>query len=157
MSWTYNVAQLSTNQTYQIRLLIGDTIQTDQQFQDEEIVFMLSKRSTIYGAAAELCRSLASRFARKADSMDREMRTQYSAISRNYLAMANTFSARASSGAVPYAGGISVADKQSQESDPDRVAPAFNIGMQDNFLPVPDAGNEPGSGATPAPMTDGSF
>lgn len=155
MVWSYNPAQLPANTTFQVRLLIGDTVQTDQQFQDEEIVFTLSKRASIYGAAADLCRALASKFSRKADTMDRDMRTQYSAIARNYLSMANSYSARASSASVPYAGGISVSDKQQQEQNPDRVQPAFNVGMQDNYIPVPDAGNEPGSASSGGPSDGG--
>jgi hypothetical protein len=43
---------------------------------------------------------------------------------------------------MPYAGGISIADKQMQELDADRVPPGFQIGMDQNELPVAAAGNE---------------
>ena len=46
-------------------------------------------------------------------------------------------------GALPgYAGGISIADKQQEELDTDRVPPQFNIGMDDNYYPIAPAGNE---------------
>ena len=44
---------------------------------------------------------------------------------------------------MPYVGGVSVTDKAAQVTDPDRVTPQFNIGMQDNLLPVGvGSGNE---------------
>ena len=65
--------------------------------------------------------------------------------------MAIQFEQQASiaSGAMPYAGGISVSDKNAQVSDSDRVSPCFNIGMTDDFYPIGPAGNE-----TTAPSSD---
>lgn len=144
MSWSYNVNSLATNQTYQVRMLIGDTIPTDAQLQDEEIAFTLTLRANIWGAAAECCRSIASNYSREADSVQGELRTIYSARARAYAARATAFDARASLGGagLPYAGGISVTDKQNQEQNTDRVAPQFNLGMDDSALPVPSVGNE---------------
>jgi hypothetical protein len=42
---------------------------------------------------------------------------------------------------LPYAGGISIVDKLNQEQNQDRVQPQFQIGMEDNLLPVTPAGN----------------
>jgi hypothetical protein len=50
--------------------------------------------------------------------------------------------AKARGGALPYAGGISVSDKQTTAQNTDRVAPQFNLGMDDNQLPVSSVGNE---------------
>lgn len=123
---------------------MGDTVSTSPQVQDEEINFALGQRPSIYGAAAMVCRSLASRLAREADTVDKDIRTTLSSRSRSYLRMATEFEMQAAvrAGALPYAGGISASDKQTRELDTDRVAPQFNIGMQDNFIPVGPAGNE---------------
>ena len=40
-------------------------------------------------------------------------------------------------GAVPYAGGISVADKLQQQQNNDRVTPNFVLGIEDNPNVVP--------------------
>jgi hypothetical protein len=53
MTWTYTITDLSTSQKDQVRLLIGDTVQTDHQLQDEEIAYLLTQRSSVYGAAAD--------------------------------------------------------------------------------------------------------
>ncbi|MGH7490132.1 MAG: hypothetical protein ACREMY_31675, partial [bacterium] len=93
---------------------------------------------------AMMCRSLASRLSREADTVDRELRTSYSQRANNYMRMAAAYEMQASarSGAKPYAGGISIADKKLDENNPDRVPPQFNIGMQDSLLPVAPVGNE---------------
>lgn len=143
MTVSYDVEQLLTNTTYQVRLLIGDTKVKDAQLQDEEIAYHLTQRATNYGAAAECCRSIATGYAREADSVQGELRTLYSSKSRQYNLMAMQFETKStlSGSGVPYAGGISITDKKNQEADTDRVAPQFNIGMDDNYLPVPAVGN----------------
>ncbi|MDE2467772.1 MAG: hypothetical protein KGL35_03280 [Bradyrhizobium sp.] len=144
MTWSYNPATLATVKKDQVRLLIGDTASPDPLMQDEEINFLISLRNSIYGAAAECCRSLAAQFARQADSTQGSMHTTYSSKSRAYASRAAQYEnmAISRSGALPFAGGISIADKQQTEADSDRVPPQFNIGMDDNPLPVGPAGNE---------------
>lgn len=144
MAWSYDPSQLATMPAYQVRLLIGDTLATDKQMQDEEIDFYLTTRANIYGSAAECCRTLATQFSRLADSVQGELRTLYSSKARAYAARAAEFENKStlSGSGMPYAGGISIADKQNQESDTDRVPPQFNLGMDDSDLPVPAVGNE---------------
>lgn len=144
MSWTYTPSALATTPLYQVRLLIGDTIQADPQLQDEEISFLLTMRSSVYGTAAECCRSIASQFSRKADSVQGQLHTVYSAQAKAYAARATDFETRSAAlgGAMPYAGGLSLADKDNQLEDSDRVEPQFTIGLEDNYLPVSPAGNE---------------
>lgn len=144
MTWTYDVAGLSSNSKDQMRLLVGDTLSDDPQLQDEEIQFLLTTRSSIYGAAAQCCRSIASQYSRKADAVQGELHTLYSAQAKAYSARAAEYENRsvAAGGALPYAGGISIADKQAQEQNADRVPPQFALGMEDNYLPIGPAGNE---------------
>jgi hypothetical protein len=47
-----------------------------------------------------------------------------------------------SGAALPYAGGISLSDKEMQELNTDRALPQFTKGMTDNFLPVAPIGPE---------------
>lgn len=148
MTWTYNVSQLGSNQMMQVRFVTGDTKQTDQQFQDEELQFALTQKPTVLGAAAFACRALAAQLARQADTVDRDLRDALSQRSRAYMLLANQLDTQAGTGAFPiaFAGGISISDKQQQENSPDRVPPQFNIGMEDNYLPVAPVGNEPAPG-----------
>lgn len=144
MTWTYIPQELATSSLMQLRLLIGDTLVTDQQLQDEELAEFIGSRSTIYGAAAEACRSLATKFARSVTRAAGSSKVNWSDLYKAYLMMATNFESQAAlmGGGPGYAGGISEADKQAQEMNPDRVPPAFNVGMDDNVLPLPPAGNQ---------------
>jgi hypothetical protein len=152
MSWTYDPSQLETSKLMQVRYLVGDTKTTDQQVQDEEINFAIGQRPSIYGAAAMVCRSLASKLSREADTVDKDLRTVLSSRAKAYSIRASEYDVKASvrGGAMPYAGGISIADKIGNEADTDRVQPQFSIQMDDNYLPVAPVGNE----GTPQPASD---
>ncbi len=158
MTWTYDVSDLATSQKDQVRLMIGDTYSGDPQMQDEEILFWITQRSSIIGAAAECCRVLATKFSRSVDQAAGDTKAAYSQMAKAYAVRATMFDARAAtSGAAgagaAYAGGISLADKINRELDQDRVDPQFNVGMMDDWLPVPPVGNETldggGSGSDP--------
>lgn len=144
MTWAYNPAVLATSQKDQVRLLIGDTVPTDQQMQDEEISFYLTQRSSIWGAAAECCRTLQARFSRSVDQAAGDTKVMYSQLAKAYGGKAADFDAKAAAGGagLPYAGGISITDKIKQGQDQDRVPTQFQVGMDENLLPVAPAGNE---------------
>jgi hypothetical protein len=144
MVWTYAPATLATTPKDQVRLVIGDTLDTEPQLQDEEILYLLTVRSSVYGAAAECCRSLQAKFSRSVDQGAGDQKILFSQMAKAYGVKAAEFESKAAmSGAgAPYAGGISVADKQNQQQDQDRVQPQFQIGMMDDFLPVAPTGNE---------------
>lgn len=138
-----------------MRRLIGDVLSGDQQLQDEEINWTLTRYSTVYGAAAECCRDLASQYARLVDLVVGELKTNYSARSKRYQEMAVDFESRSVSGTIAvYAGGISNADKLSQVQNPDRPAPAFVRNQFDDLLPEAPVGqpNNTDSG----PLNSGS-
>lgn len=145
MTWTYNLAGLAAgNQKDIIRFMIGDTISTDPQLADEEISFCFALRHSTYGGAAQACEALASQYSRLADTVTGELHTLYSSKARAYAKRAIDYEnyAAITAGPLIYAGGISIVDKLLQDADPDRVSPQFNLGMTDNFVPVPQVGNE---------------
>ncbi len=145
MTWTYNFTQLAAGaQLPQVRFLIGDTLPSDQLLQDEEIDYALSARGNVYAAAADCCRSIASTFSRQSDMADGDLRISRSQKAKAYMERALNLDAQfaINGGAQPWAGGISVTQKQTAEQDSDRVTPQFNLGMEDNQLPVGDTGNE---------------
>lgn len=154
MSWTYDPTQLASSQMMQVRFLVGDTIAADQQVQDDEILFALSQRPNIYGAASVVCETLASKLSRQADVVDKDLRTTLSQRAKAYSARAIEYDSKAKirGGGLPYAGGLSIADKIQNEQNPDRVQPQFNLSMDDNYLPVAPVPNE----GTPSPTTEES-
>jgi hypothetical protein len=142
-AWTYS-GDPTSSQKDAVRFIMGDTFRKDPLVFDGEILFALTQSTSTYGAAAIVCRSLASRFAREADTVDKDLQTRLSQRSSAFSKMASQFEQKASarSGVVPYAGGISIADRSRQIKQPDRVQPSFNTGMMDNFIPDGIMGNE---------------
>lgn len=136
MTWSYTPG--ATDAKNQVRMLVGDTLPTDPQLQDEEINFAIGLRSTAYGAAAVCARSLAAKFARSVTFKAGQSSATFSDLSKAYLTMATQFEMQAAlSGAgMPYAGGISETDMLNQEQDGDRVPSVFTIGMDDDTIPV---------------------
>lgn len=146
MAWTYEIGQLTTNRLFQLRWLVGDILVKDPQMQDEELSFALSQRSSIYGAACDVCLALAARLSREADSSQGPLRTAYSTRSRAYAQRAAQYEVMAfvRSGGLPYSGGVSLNDYQSMASDPDRIGPQFQIGLDDTDTPVGPARTQVG-------------
>jgi hypothetical protein len=142
MTWTYSADQLN-KPLYRVRFLIGDRYCAEQQFQDEEINDAISRRGTIYGACADLCRSLATGYSRSVDfAVTGGGRSTYSQLSKQYLRQAIMFETKAATLTGPYVGGISVVDKQNQVLDQDRVPPLFQKGMHDNVSQIAPVGEE---------------
>lgn len=142
MTWSYNPSLLTTNAKDAVRLLIGDVVQCDGQMQDEEINYFVTTRGTLYGAAAECCRSLAAKFSRSVDQQAGTSKISYSQMAKAYTAKSVEFEFKAavSGSAIPYAGGISINDKLLQDLNNDRVLPMFTKGMMDSDLPDAQSG-----------------
>ena len=130
MSWSYDIVSGTTRD--RVRLLIGDTLSTDQQFSDEELDWLITDNGNgLYRTAASACRTLAARYSRYADKWVGDLKILASQKSRNYLAMAEGFGTQASvqSWAIPTAGGVYVADKENAAADTSLVQPEFVRGM----------------------------
>ncbi len=68
MSFSYDVTQLSSNLTYQVRYRLGDTVEVSATFQDEEIQFSLSNNADdIVRTCIECVSALLPRIASKPD------------------------------------------------------------------------------------------
>src|SRR5262245_32119154 len=127
MTWTYN-GNPSSSTLEAVRFLIGDTNTSDQQLQDEEISWLIDQNNDdAYAAAIACCRTLAAKYARLADVRFGDAAESASQKSKAYLELASSLSAQATLSVSPFAGGISVADKDAREADTDRVAPKFTI------------------------------
>ena len=126
MTWSYDSVELSTSLA-QVRLLIGDTDEATAQLSDEEIQFHISTSAGVHYAAARCCRSLAAKYGRQVDKSVGQFSLAASQKVKSYLLLAATLESQALSATaiLPYAGGISVSDKETISLDTDRVKPAF--------------------------------
>lgn len=132
MTWTYS-GNPSASDNDEVRFLVGDTETTDQLVQDEEIAYAVAEESNNRYAASRIARSIAAKFSRKVDKNIGDLKISYSRRYQQYLDMADELKADASTfGVIPYAGGITISDKESVEKNPDRVSPSFSKNMHDN-------------------------
>lgn len=129
MTWSYSTDPGSTPKD-SVRFLIGDTKSTAQELSDEEILWLLSKEGTPEQAAARAAEILASKYASLVDKTVGALSISASQRFDHFTSLSSRL--RATTTALlsaPYAGGISVADKDVAESDTDRVAPSFSRDM----------------------------
>jgi hypothetical protein len=138
MTWSYS-GNPASSELDEVRFLVGDTDTTDQLVQNEEISWALTEEANPRMAAARVALALALKFSRKADKQVGDLRIAYSSLYKHYLEVAEALKADAATvGVVPYAGGISISDKDTVENDTDRYRPSFRRGMHDNPSETPE-------------------
>jgi len=122
----------------EVRLLIGDTDEDNEILTDEEISYYIVKRGTGLGAAIGAAYAMAAEFSKLADETAGDVEVKWAQRARNAIALAEKLQGQfngTDGNAVPvnvYAGGISVTDMQTRNSNPDRVQGKFAIGSMDS-------------------------
>ena len=128
MSWTYDTA-LTANRD-KVRFCAGDTDSSAViTVTDEEIGGLLTLAGGVRSAAAMLCDHLALRYSQRGQRLtdDIGQSVDYGKLAEQFTDRARVLRSQASFAAVPFAGGISVATKQAQQENTDRVPPAFSV------------------------------
>lgn len=119
-----------------LRLMLNQTSSSGPAsvvLQDEELAFYLTEAGGMYAAAAQAADQISSRYAGLVTSKRvGELSLTYSDRAAEYRSLSLGFRRQVALRAVPYAGGISVADKAMQVADRDRVRPEFRRDMDDN-------------------------
>jgi hypothetical protein len=149
MAWNYS-GDPSDSARDAIRLLIGDTDTSDQLLNDEEIAWVNTQASgsptattALHKAAAQCMRAIASKWTRLADQSVGDLKVSLSQKAESALVTARELDLQAAGNAgvpVPFAGGISKADKETREADTNRVDPFFVTNQFPNIT-------DPGAGA----------
>ena len=129
MAWTYNSTAPNSSDKSWIRLRVGDTSSGDQLLQDEEIEAFLTSEGNRHSAAAIAAESIGAQFARRADKTVGRMSIAMGKVSERYFQMADRLRSEIGTHVAPYAGGVGVSDKETDETDTDRVTPAFRTDM----------------------------
>ena len=134
MTWTYS-GDPATNARDSIRFLVGDTDTNDQLVTDEEIAWTNNQvtgsdtaTTDLYTVAYRVMLAIASKFSRLANQAIGDMRVDLSQKADNARTQAEqlrVLAGRENLVPVPYAGGISVTDKQIDRDNADRVDPFF--------------------------------
>jgi len=141
MAWTYG-GDPSANARDAIRFLIGDTDTTDQLLSDEEIAWVNSEASgtstgttALYDAAYRCCLTVASKLAREADKQIGDLSVSMSQRAKAYREQAaslKALSGREGGVPIPYAGGITISDKDIDEENSDIFRTWFSSGQFEN-------------------------
>jgi hypothetical protein len=133
MTWSYNTTLTAARD--QVRFFSGDTDSAAAiTLSDEEILGAITLAGSARAAAALICENLALRYATEGQRLQDDIGQQvdYGARAEFFKARAAQLRARGAIVALPFAGGISIADKQTREEDTDRVEPAFTKRLHDD-------------------------
>ena len=138
MTWSYS-GDPSSSAMNSIRFLIGDTDTTEQLLSNEEILWVNTEASgtssgtnALYDAAYQCCLAVASKLARLADKQIGDLNVKLSQKAQGYLTQAAHFSSLAMTKnftPIPYAGGITVSDKEIDEDNTDLFRGWFASGQ----------------------------
>lgn len=139
MSWSYT-GNPATDNRDAVRFLVQDTTEPVAPavglVQDEEIDWALTQQTNLYLAAALVARAIGAKFSAKASVKQvGDLRIEHTETAKRYFALADQLTAQAGTVgrlAAPYFGGISYADKQIDETNSDRVLPAFRVNQFDS-------------------------
>lgn len=131
MSFSYDLTLTASKDI--VRFLVADTNINEPLVADEEIAFALSTAGGhVQRTALAVAKQIARQFARQASLATPDLRVEFRDRAEQYRQLVKDLERDLQrSNAMPYAGGISVADMQAAEADTDRVRPAFSIGMHD--------------------------
>lgn len=116
-----------------VRLLISDTDSARPQLSDDELAWLLTQETNPYYAAARAAELISSSYSGKSTKTVGDLSISFGELASHYGDLADRLRAQAAdprlSGAVPvpYAGGLSVAEKQGDVADTDLVQPAFRV------------------------------
>ena len=128
MTWTYDTS-LNTSRD-KVRFYAGDTDSAAGiTLSDEEIAGLLALVSGVRAASAMACDHRALRYSQRGQRLtdDIGQSVDYGKLAEQFTDRARVLRSQASFAAVPFAGGISVATKQAQQENTDRVPPAFSV------------------------------
>ena len=138
MSWNYSHNPKNSAKD-EVRFLIGDTNSKDPLLQDEEINYLLERYNNYpMNASIEACEMVVSKFSRQADESVGGVSKSFSQKATAYLKLRDMLRTRmAINGARPYAGGISVSDKQKNDQNSDLAPPTFTKHQFENKQVAP--------------------
>lgn len=133
MSWTYS-GDPQTSAKDETRFYIGDTDKTDPLLNDQEISFILKQYNfSAINAAIPCCNFIMTKFGRMADESVGQVKIMYSQKVKAYRQIKEDLrELLAITDMTPYAGGISVSDKLTNNQNTDLVRPDFSKHMMEN-------------------------
>lgn len=132
MAWTYDSTHPSTRD--EVRFYCGDKDSTDQLVADETIDAMLLAETNVMRCASLVCRHLAARFTRYADTVNGALSiTDAAGRAKGFIDRAEDLERQAAQASgfhsVPKVGGVSRAQVDRLNDDSTAAQPSFKRGM----------------------------
>lgn len=125
---TYSASIVTTLD--QVRFLTGDTSNSaaTELLADGEVTWLLSQETNVYRAASVAAESIAAKFSRLADTSVGDVSVSNSQKVSHYKDLAKRLALKATKrgSAAAFAGGISIADRNTRLDDEDRTLPFFS-------------------------------
>ena len=117
----------------ELRLLIGDTVLSDELLTDNEVDFFLADGGSAIWGAVRAATAVAAKFARKVTSTSGRVSKALSDLMTHYLDLARRLEQRAEEvSGQPVFTALTRTDKRNDRLDTDLVQPQFFIGQDDN-------------------------
>lgn len=136
MTYSYLSSEPGSSERSWVRLKLADNTSGNVELQDEEIELLLAAEGSKERAAIAGARAIGARYARKADKKVGRLSISHATVAKHYFDLAaeleRNMRNRPGGASGLYAGGIEASDKETEEADTDRVAPAFSRGQFDN-------------------------
>lgn len=137
MTFTYNLSDLSSANTTTknraiVRLRIGDTDSNHPLLADEELAPLLEASSNIPKVALQAARLALAKLRGETDTNGAGISANRSQKFSQYERLIVELKEEMATGAAPYLGGTSLARRAAIEANSDFIAPAFEVGRDDN-------------------------
>jgi uncharacterized UPF0160 family protein len=132
LTWSYS-GDPSNSAEDAVRFLVNDTDEDRQEFQDEEIAWLLTEADDdVYRAASYAARRLHSRYAAKIDKAVGDLKISYSDRAKAYSDLVTELEAKigVEFDFMPYMGG-SLSETENDYMDTDKRPNSFRVGMHD--------------------------
>ena len=131
MSYTFTNNPAGSNRDL-LRTLLKDTSSGSAKFSDEALDWFLANSANVWYAAAEAADGLAAHLVSGGGSKQvGDLRIDYAGGAAGWRSAAQRWRIRGNRDAKPFAGGVTVSDKDTEKADTNRAAPAFSVGMHD--------------------------
>jgi hypothetical protein len=147
MSFSYNP---SLNRGVdQARFLVQDTVESTAEFQDEELLWLITNTGSVGQAAVAAARTAFARYAKQVNKTVGDLSIQYAQKAANWKLMLDALEQNAwtLSPTSIYVGGLNPDDKTTDDQDENLVQPQFSTGDRDSIgpggqVPVGDPGEQ---------------
>ncbi len=123
----------------ELKFLVGDTSTSaaGTQLSSAECSYLIGVYGSAKAASPAAARALAAKFADECQKQVGDLQLWAQQKFEHYTTLSQSLEQTAALRAVPYAGGISQADKTAVKSNTDRTVPSFTLGSMDNKLAGP--------------------